>query len=156
MQGKGWVAAKDLKQGDKLELQSGEDAFVEAIRCEKLAEPIQVYNFEVEDFHTYFVGAGCVLVHNACSNHGKEWTSRRRKHWRNRATNPQRSKWYDAFDSDNIARMKSGRAPIGYDGKSVQLHHCKGIAYCIDDYVEIGIKAHTTFHRIYGWFGECK
>lgn len=73
MQGKGWVAAKDLKLNDKLELQNGEDAFVDAIHREKLAEPIQVFNFEVEDFHTYYVGAGCVLVHNLCAknpNHG--------------------------------------------------------------------------------------
>ena len=68
VQGKGWIAAKDLKIGDKLELQNGEDAFVDTIRREKLAEPIQVFNFEVEDFHTYYVGAGCVLVHNVCSN----------------------------------------------------------------------------------------
>ena len=34
---------------------------------------LKVYNFEVEDFHTYFVGTGCILVHNMCakvSNHG--------------------------------------------------------------------------------------
>lgn len=28
---------------------------------------IKVYNFEVEDFYTYFVGENCVLVHNACN-----------------------------------------------------------------------------------------
>ncbi|MBQ4157014.1 MAG: type IV secretion protein Rhs, partial [Clostridia bacterium] len=32
VQGKGWLAAKDLKLNDKLELQNGEDAFVDAIR----------------------------------------------------------------------------------------------------------------------------
>ena len=66
MQGKGWVAAKDLKLNDKLELQNGEDAFVDAIRREKLPEPIQVFNFEVEDFHTYYVGIGSILVDNLC------------------------------------------------------------------------------------------
>lgn len=66
VQGKGWVAAKDLKLNDRLELQNGEDAFVDAIRREKLDQPIQVFNFEVERFHTYYVGAGCVLVHNRC------------------------------------------------------------------------------------------
>ncbi len=73
MQGKGRVAAKKLKLNDRLELQNGEDAFVDAIRREKLDQPIQVFNFEVEDFHIYFVGAGCVLVHNLCAkppNHG--------------------------------------------------------------------------------------
>ena len=73
VQGKGWIAAKDLKIGDKLELQNGEDAFVDTIRREKLAEPIQVFNFEVEDFHTYYVGAGCVLVHNMCTNNASKY-----------------------------------------------------------------------------------
>lgn len=27
--------------------------------------PTTVYNFQVEDFHTYYVGENCVLVHNA-------------------------------------------------------------------------------------------
>jgi len=65
--GKGWVAAQSLVVGDKIELQSGEDAYVDAIEYEKLAVPIQVYNFEVYEFHTYYVGSACVLVRNACS-----------------------------------------------------------------------------------------
>ena len=74
VQGKGWVAAKDLKLYDKLELQNGEDAFVDDVRHEKLLETIQVFNFEVEDFHTYYVGAGCVLVHNLCTSNGTKVT----------------------------------------------------------------------------------
>ena len=67
MQGKSCVAAQDLKPNDKLELIDGEDAFVDAVCYEKLDEPIQVFNFEVEGFHTYYVGADCVLVHNTCN-----------------------------------------------------------------------------------------
>ena len=63
---KGWVAADELKISDRLELQNGANAFIEAVHHEKLAKPIQVYNFEVDDFHTYYVGPACVLVHNAC------------------------------------------------------------------------------------------
>ena len=73
VQGKGWVAAKELVVGDKLELLNGGEAYVDAIATEQCAEPVKVYNFEVEDFHTYFVGTGCILVHNMCakvSNHG--------------------------------------------------------------------------------------
>ena len=67
VQGKGWIAAQDLKPNDKLELRDCEDAFVDAVRYEKLDKPIPVFNFEVEGFHTYYVGAGCVLVHNTCT-----------------------------------------------------------------------------------------
>lgn len=63
-----YFAAQDLKLNDKLELRDGEDAFVDAVRYEKLDKPIPVFNFEVEDFHTYYVGVGCVLVHNTCES----------------------------------------------------------------------------------------
>ena len=33
-----------------------------------LKEAVEVYNFEVADYHTYFVGDGDVLVHNKCAN----------------------------------------------------------------------------------------
>ena len=39
---------------------------VEAVEHELLESPITVYNFEVEDFHTYHVGSASVLVHNQC------------------------------------------------------------------------------------------
>lgn len=66
VQGKGWIAAKDLKPDYRLVLQNGRDVSVDAIWREKLAEPTAVNNFEVEDFHTYYVGIDCVLVHNQC------------------------------------------------------------------------------------------
>ena len=37
-----------------------------------LESPIKVYNFEVEDFHTYYVGEQSVLVHNECRLAKKE------------------------------------------------------------------------------------
>ena len=50
-----------------------------------LEAPIKVYNFEVEDFHTYFVGDGDgVLVHNSC-NHNSAWNTERRNYWKQRA-----------------------------------------------------------------------
>ena len=61
---KGWVAAGDLDVGDILYTADGDEVEVTDIELEKLAEPILVYNLEVEDFHTYFVGEYGVLVHN--------------------------------------------------------------------------------------------
>jgi hypothetical protein len=75
---KGWTNANELHKGDTLVLQSGKYVTVENIRQEKLEEPITVYNFEVEDFHTYYVGESSVLVHNAnCGNNNsfKKYTS---------------------------------------------------------------------------------
>lgn len=62
----GWVGAINLRSGDKLVLVNGEFAVVEKIQHEILEQSVTVYNFEVEDFHTYYVGDNLVLVHNTC------------------------------------------------------------------------------------------
>ena len=64
--GKGWVVAKDLQANDRLELLDGGEAYIDSVNLESLDEPVKVYNFEVEEFHTYFVGASSYLVHNVC------------------------------------------------------------------------------------------
>ena len=66
----GWTTARALRAGDVLVLSNGELVTVEWIDHEILESPIYVYNFEVEDFHTYFVGKSGILVHN-----GKKCTS---------------------------------------------------------------------------------
>ena len=45
---------------------------VENTRIEYLDEPETVYNFQVEDFHTYDVGTNCIFVHNNCEDLLKE------------------------------------------------------------------------------------
>ena len=64
---KGWTGAAQLRAGDILVLSNGSYVTVEKIQHEILESPVKVYNFEVEDFHTYFVGESSVLVHNKCS-----------------------------------------------------------------------------------------
>lgn len=64
---KGWIDAIDLRAGDILVKSNGEYVVVEAVEHELLEEPITVYNFEVEGFHTYYVGDTSVLVHNDCT-----------------------------------------------------------------------------------------
>ncbi|MDD6212377.1 MAG: polymorphic toxin-type HINT domain-containing protein [Clostridiales bacterium] len=61
---KGWIGADTLEIGDQLVVYGGEQAVVEKVKLELLNEPITVYNFEVEDFHTYYVGENSILVHN--------------------------------------------------------------------------------------------
>ena len=63
---KGWTAAAKLRAGDILVLVNGEYVVVEKAQHEILEAPIAVYNFEVEDYHTYYVGKHSILVHNVC------------------------------------------------------------------------------------------
>ena len=62
---RGFVNAGELIVGDKLLDVNGNVLLVENFDVELTEEPVKVYNFEVEDFHTYHVGRLGVLVHNA-------------------------------------------------------------------------------------------
>ena len=48
-------------------LVNGEYVVVEKVQHELMEAPIPVYNFNVDGFHTYFVTALGVLVHNSCT-----------------------------------------------------------------------------------------
>jgi hypothetical protein len=61
----GFVNAEELQIGDRLLDSSGNVLTVENTAQETTETPTKVYNFQVEDFHTYHVGAMGVLVHNA-------------------------------------------------------------------------------------------
>ena len=76
---KGWTAACRLRAGDILVLVNGEYVVVEQVQHELLESPVATYNFEVQDFHTYYVGESAVLVHNLCKGVGN-------KGWENDAT----------------------------------------------------------------------
>lgn len=67
VEGRGFVEAEKLKTGDKVRLEDGKIAIVESKEFLHLEKPIKVYNFEVEDYHTYYVSEQKVLVHNTCA-----------------------------------------------------------------------------------------
>jgi hypothetical protein len=60
---KAWIEAKDLQAGDTLSLANGSLIEISYIRAYNVV-PTKVYNFEVGDNHSYFVGEDGVLVHN--------------------------------------------------------------------------------------------
>ena len=64
VEGKGWTEAGELTEEDCVLDREGRGLAVEGIWIEEPREPVKVYNFEVEEYHTYYVGAAEVLVHN--------------------------------------------------------------------------------------------
>jgi len=46
-------------------LSSGEYGIIVGVKTEQLDEPIAVFNFEVDEYHTYYVGKHSVCTHNA-------------------------------------------------------------------------------------------
>lgn len=72
--GKGWVTADELAPGDLLETQTGTTVVLESVALSDTLS--KVYNFEVEEFHTYYLSEFALLTHNsaeACqlSNYSK-------------------------------------------------------------------------------------
>ncbi len=71
----GFVKAGDLVEGAILVDEEGNELHPQTKKWEYLQDPAIVYNFAVEDYHTYYVGYNRVLVHNVCgdfktTNHG--------------------------------------------------------------------------------------
>ncbi len=63
---RGFVPAGELSEHSVLVDSKGNELHLQNVRWEHLQSPIPVYNFAVEDYHTYFVGDNEVLVHNMC------------------------------------------------------------------------------------------
>ena len=62
VEGTGWVEVKDLQPGMKIATGDGDTVTLDNIFDTGVVE--RTFNFEVADFHTYFVGNQKVLVHN--------------------------------------------------------------------------------------------
>lgn len=78
VKGQGFVNAVNLCIGSVLLNSKGEELVVEQIFREELkdGETVKVYNFKVDDYHTYHVGDNCILVHNAGKNYSPETKKR--------------------------------------------------------------------------------
>ena len=61
-----FIRAEELKIGFTLLLSDGTSVTIEAIEKECLSVPETTYNFEVADFHTYYVAESKILTHNKC------------------------------------------------------------------------------------------
>lgn len=115
------VSVKALKAFDKLLLSDGSCAIIESIQVEKLSVPETTYNFEVEDFHTYYVSESKVLVHNECVK--KERKKAVKEAWKQeqqKALNGEKlsRKW----TPNEIEELKASGKVKGYHG-----HHMKSV-----------------------------
>ena len=87
----GFIKAGELIVGDELLDVNGNVLLVENHSVELTDEPTKVYNFQVEDFHTYHVCTLGVLVHNASDDYAKPTEPyNRRKHYGNTPTKKDR------------------------------------------------------------------
>ncbi len=64
VENRGWVNSENLEKGDQIITFDGE--FVQVVNVTKLTERQTVYNIEIENTHTFFVGKNGLFVHNIC------------------------------------------------------------------------------------------
>ena len=143
-----WVSASRLKNGDKVLLSNGNYGIIQSVKVEQLENPETTYNFEVEDFHTYYVGENSVCVHNEC------WTTQKKNYWKNEAKLLKGDGiTYNSNKFDNLNRMKKGLAPFDNNKIPVELHHVKGRNF--ESIVQMTRTNHrgagVGFHSIYGF-----
>lgn len=70
---RGFVNAGALTLRDKLLDTHGSHLSIEKSNIELTKKPTVVYNFQVEDFHTYYVGENGVWVHNSSCTPAKKY-----------------------------------------------------------------------------------
>ena len=105
---KGFINAGKLHVGDVLLDSSGSRIPICEITFESTESETAVYNFQVSDYHSYYVGNVCVLVHNA--EYNKDLIS---ENMQERVSN-------DQVDPPE----KRGCAPTSKeDGKPIEIHH---------------------------------
>jgi RHS repeat-associated protein len=95
-----WRETAELEPGDELVTADGDPAVVTSVRRTERVE--RTYNFEVEGFHTYFVGESGAWVHNACRS-----AAQRSAFLRQLANHPNTPSWMRQW-------LSQGRSPPGY------------------------------------------
>ena len=137
---KGWTDAVHLRAGDILVLINGEYVVVEEVQHEILETPVTVYNFQVEDYHTYFVTHIGILVHNKCGRGvgGKGW--RGDQTWKQNVKT--------VADGGDILELNGG-IPTGEEARAL-ISEAKGILGAYHNAHPVGgISTHTYNHIHY-------
>ena len=130
---KGWVFAGALNVGDKLLLNSDEIIAVTKLETINLEKPVKVYNFEVDDWHTYFVSGISILVHNKAARYrppnlspegaGRNGAFREAKRNSGIPVNEQPIKVEPAKDRNGKPIPGGGRDYYFKDGKVIREHY---------------------------------
>ncbi|WP_287254577.1 polymorphic toxin-type HINT domain-containing protein, partial [Moorena sp. SIO4E2] len=64
VEGRGWIPAGKLKQGDAIRTQDGTSVLLESVTVEYVEDAFPAYNLSVDKAHNFFVSEDKLLVHN--------------------------------------------------------------------------------------------
>ena len=111
----GWKEAAELQPSDELMTREGHWHAIQSVAFAYV--PKEVYNFEVADYHTYFVGLWAWLVHNVSRpclskiKHLPEWLG---KMWKGNYFNFIREQFYKRMGGFNEVVLESGKRVDSY------------------------------------------
>lgn len=148
----GWVMAGDLFIGENVLSANGEAKVFEKkyFSCDS----IKVYNFTVDNAHTYFVGQSCVCVHNECTTLQSKRNKAVNDAWKQEKQNALNgTSKYNWSPAEKAELLETGKVK-GYAG-----HHMKPVNELIgtakeslissaDDIVFLSNKAHKYVHAV--------
>lgn len=114
-----WVEAGVLRVGDYVVDSNGNCLVVQDTQINNYANGVTVYNFTVENNHTYYVGESQTLVHNACDKIASERRKGVQHAWQQEKTaikNNQSLYNWTSTEKQKILSAKWGSGLKGYDG----------------------------------------
>ena len=122
----GYIAAKYLSVGDCIQTADGGYLEITAIEQQTLDEPTTVYNFTVDDNHSYYVGENRLLVHNANGCTNSKYQFKNEQKLRDHAKHME-SVGIDPSDADALYKyQKKASDFIEISEKSVDIQLTKG------------------------------
>jgi hypothetical protein len=152
VRGRGWVPAWAVEAGEEVLGKDGEWTAVDAV--EKTRRIETVYNCEVEDFHTYFVGGPdwtfSVWAHNASTeayggNHGELKASKKRG----------RAGGRNGTQVDHLNQDASyGRTPSIPGNNGTEIPYSEGAATPLEGSTSMEGGEHNVKHRVLEGFWD--
>ncbi|HEY3281081.1 MAG TPA: polymorphic toxin-type HINT domain-containing protein [Armatimonadota bacterium] len=145
VEGKGWTIAGELGIGTSIVTRAGPSLRIAGLRLKR--QPTPVYNFEVAETHSYFVG---LLGQGLWVHNGADCTALRRQF--ENVVKPAYWKWISKqpgpWTDEEIALMRQGMPPTGPDGFPLEVHHLEPLANGgTNDFSNLTINSRTN-HRI--------
>ena len=159
----GFIKAGELIVGDELLDVNGNVLLVENFDVELTDKPVKVYNFQVEDFHTYHVSGFSVLVHNADDTYSrlrKVSPDAKAKKAVNsvdgKKTDPIYGYEVDTLEADHIMPLKEITEQSGLDQLSFEDQ--KAIANLEENFMGLGKQTNASkgAKSISAWSGHSK
>lgn len=123
-----WIEAGSLSEGSNILLSNGKTDYIDSKFVYQTDKPVTVYNFTVEDYHTYFVGKEGVLVHNTCTtkqglrNKGVKNAQQELKN------DPSLLKQYEKAYGSKINFNEYGTPYLAKTGAKLEGHHVISVA----------------------------